>query len=217
MSLNIHHFRGIDDWKMAIFEKLDKFSNGSNIIIPGGETPNFLYEEYFLRKNFRKFILSDERITSDKNRSNYLKISNTIKTFVFQLCDFPINGYKEININQISRMLLELQHPNIALLGIGSDGHYASIFKSMEIIKTDKANNLKIISTDIEGIPEYRITLSENYIKKTKEIMFIAKGKNKYELIKKIESKSAEVADLPISDLISSYNGNLNIMYCIND
>ena len=111
----------------------------------------------------------------------------------------------------------KIKHPDIALLGLGDDGHYASIFPSTEVIENDESNNLKIISTKIGDSFEYRITLSEKYIKRTNEILFIAKGKNKYDLINKIENKSEEVINLPIGKLINSYNGKLNIMYCVND
>ena len=60
----------------------------------------------------------------------------------------------------------KIKHPDIALLGLGDDGHYASIFPSTEVIENDESNNLKIISAKIGDSFEYRITLSEKYIKK---------------------------------------------------
>ncbi len=76
---------------------------------------------------------------------------------------------------------------------------------------------MKIISAKIGDSFEYRITLSEKYIKRTIGILFIAKGRNKYDLINTIDNKSEEVINLPIGKLINSYNGKLNIMYCVND
>lgn len=217
MNQNIHKFDTLETWQHAICKHLSRFSSDANLIVPGGSTPIFLFKKFFNEKRFNQLILSDERITSDKERSNFLTISSLTNSNIFKLCDFPISNHKNISLNKISDALNKIKHPDIALLGLGDDGHYASIFPSTEVIENDKSNNLKIISTKIGDNFEYRITLSEKYIKRTNEILFIAKGKNKYDLINKIENKSEEVINLPIGKLINSYNGKLNIMYCVND
>ena len=217
MNQNIHKFDTVANWQNAICNHLSCFSPDANLIVPGGSTPIFLFKKFFNEKTFNQLILSDERITNDKERSNFLTISSLTNSNIFKLCDFPISSHKNISLHKISDALNKIKHPDIALLGLGDDGHYASIFPSTEVIENDESNNLKIISAKIGDSFEYRITLSEKYIKRTNEILFIAKGKNKYDLINKIENKSKEVINLPIGKLINSYNGKLNIMYCVND
>ena len=70
-------------------------------------------------------------------RSNFLTISLT-NSNIFKLCDFPISNYKNISLNKISDALNKIKHPDIALLGLGDDGHYASIFqpKLLKMMKT---------------------------------------------------------------------------------
>ena len=216
MSLNIQKFKHIEEWKQAIFKILDRLPDSSNIIVPGGKTPLFLYEQYFNNRSFKSLVLSDERITTNSLESNFLSISSRTSAKILSLCKFPIDDYKTIDLNEISIKLSLLEHPKLAILGLGEDGHYASIFPDSSTLAEDNKERVKI-TTKGNSTDQFRVSLSENYIQMTNEIIFLIKGKSKSEIVGLIEGNASEIMHLPIGKLIKSYNGRLSVYYCLND
>jgi len=216
MSLNIQKFKHVEEWKQAIFKILDRLPDSSNIIVPGGETPLFLYEQYFNNRCFGSLVLSDERITANSLESNFISISSLTSANIFSLCKFPIDDYKTIDLNEISTKLSLLDHPKLAILGLGEDGHYASIFPNSLTLAEDTKGRVKI-TTKGNLTDQFRVSLSENYIQMTNEIIFLIKGRSKSEIVGLIEGNASEIMHLPIGKLIKSYNGRLSVYYCPND
>ena len=62
---------------------------------------------------------------------------------------------------------------DLTFLGMGSDGHVASIFKKSK-------NKNKVIITSSKKHPFQRCTVSLNYLNKSKKIFTLIKGKKKY-------------------------------------
>ena len=209
MIVKIKKFKSESKWKDAIFAKLDSVDSKS-FVVPGGKTPLFLYKEYFSKKEFVTLIPSDDRVTENIVESNYKLIKSFSKSKVIELCDFPISNYFDIDPNKVSEIILSCPFPDIAVLGLGEDGHYASIFPCSNTIKQDKKNVIKIIHTDCSD-QKYRVTLTENFIQSIRELLFVVKGPKKFKIVKEIEENFSSIGDLPIGKLIKSYNGNLSI------
>tara|TARA_A100001035_G_scaffold271410_1_gene259526 strand:+ start:2949 stop:3596 length:648 start_codon:yes stop_codon:yes gene_type:complete len=215
MSFKIKKFNIESKWKEAIISKLNCVDSDS-IVVPGGKTPLFLYKEYFSKKLSNILIPSDDRLTEDITKSNYNFIKSYSKTRVIKLCEFPVSDYKDVNLNKISDSILSCQPPNIGLLGLGDDGHFASIFPNSITIKEDSNGVVRIIYSE-NSDQKYRVTLTENFIKSIQELLFIVKGQSKFKIINKIKENLSSIKHLPIGKLIQSYDGKLNIMYCVND
>jgi 6-phosphogluconolactonase len=215
MSFKIKRFYSETKWKEAIFKKLESNKDRS-IVVPGGKTPVFLYKEYF-SKNLRNILIpSDDRITNDIGESNYKLIRSYSKNKVIQLCEFPCSNYKDVNLEKISDSILSFQLPNIGLLGLGNDGHYASIFPSSNIIKEDSGGIVRIVYSPCSD-QKYRITLTESFIENIQELLFVVRGQSKSKIINNIEENLSSVDHLPIGKLIKSYNGKLNIYFYLYD
>ncbi len=173
-------------------------------LISGGRTPELLFKylnEKWLTKLDWKFVdvfWVDERCVSPKSKdSNY----GQAYRILFQYCDgitlYPIYNGGELIDEASSYQRLVCEYINIngafdfTLLGIGEDGHFASLFHSNDFI-----NRNHVFVNQIERHPYKRITMNITLIFNCKNINVIALGTNKGKAYK--ESKG--ILDiLPIS------------------
>lgn len=94
---------------------------------------------------------------------------------------------------------------DLVLLGIGEDGHIASIFPNqIELIESYKICNVSFQPQT----KQKRITLSGRIINNARKIVFMATGRNKSEVIAKILKNGEGVEKLP-AYYISPPNGNI--------
>jgi 6-phosphogluconolactonase len=72
------------------------------------------------------------------------------------------------------------------LLGIGNDGHTASLFPGYTLLDETK----RLVKEEfIKEKDQYRISLTLPFINKSKQILFLVSGKGKATFFKKITSK----------------------------
>jgi len=139
-----------------------------NIALAGGSTPLYLYElmSKYDFPNF-KFFLTDERyVPNDHKDSNYHNISKFLNIE-------PV--YKSGDIEKDCEEFSDIinKNPiNIALLGIGEDGHSASIFPDKRILKSCENT---LISVGPKNI--LRISLNYKALSNSKLIFFVSKSK----------------------------------------
>tara|TARA_B100001248_G_C27298786_1_gene416075 strand:- start:325 stop:915 length:591 start_codon:yes stop_codon:yes gene_type:complete len=179
--------------KKEIIHMLEKiFRNRNSIIISGGNTIKDLLKDYKHKIFCKKILLSDERLVKkNSNLRNDKFFKSLIKKKIIkhkQLINYNYQELDEKKINTFSNKVSKLKF-DYALLSLGSNGHFASIFK---------INNTKKNFYSIKNSPKYpkrRVTLSLNKISKCKKIFFLASRKNKknevlnfqkYKLIKKL-------------------------------
>ena len=188
-----------------------------SIVVPGGKTPILIYKNLFKKKiNFSNicFILSDERLVkSTNNNSNYGMLSNIIQNSLPEdkrpkilprmdlFNNFKVNKF----IDYTNNALMNCPKIEFAFLGIGKDGHTASLFPNDEISDMERYYYKVKYNEDYE-----RITLSMNFLCKIQKIFFIASGKSKQKAIKNILSQKRN--DLPASQLINYHSGSVNFI-----
>ncbi len=148
------------------------------IILSGGTSLKY-FNKNFKKYNPKKKInlyLADERITdlSKYQNSNTLKkIKN--KKFVF------VNIFKNPSITKLEKISSYLPKSSyVSVLGIGEDGHIASIFDSGGRMEFDK----NLILSKKKDEKYIRISLSFEYISKSKKIFLIISNKRKLQSIK---------------------------------
>ncbi|MFN3947559.1 MAG: 6-phosphogluconolactonase [Aquificaceae bacterium] len=146
-----------------------------HIALAGGKTPIDLYRE-LSKENIPwhrvKFYLTDERyapLTSPL--SNYRMVKESLGGRA-KVSFFKTEMPPEECAMDYSFQLPEKLH--IALLGVGSDGHTASLFPSTEC----KDVSPKVcISQDPEGL--LRLSLKEDYLKNSCVVIFFLRGEEK--------------------------------------
>lgn len=162
-----------------------------NIALAGGNTPLYLYS-IMSKYNFSKFnfFLTDERYVENTHKdSNYKNISKFLNINpIYKTGDIK-KDCEEFS-NTISKNPI-----NIAILGIGEDGHSASIFPNKPI--EYRTQNAIITKTD----PYMRISLSEHAISNICQIIFFV-SKSKELIINRFLTKQDTIAN----KLIKTYH-----------
>ena len=198
LTNNIKHFDSKDLLDDFLFNKLSDISQSGNfhsIILSGGSSPVSFYNKLgnsSLSLSNLQFVLSDDRrVPIDDPLSNEGMLKETIGV---------VEGFNLISLhsNEIEQRLNSIPVYELAILGMGLDGHFASIFPEMSNL--DKAlTSLGPIEMVDDGFPEVpRISMTLNEIDKAKEIILLISGQEKIDLLLNLTTYS----NLPIKYLI---------------
>jgi len=156
-------------------------SKGSfRIVLAGGDSPKPLYKLLLEKKiDFTNWIfyLGDERVLSKKNylrndywiTKNFISLINTPKDNIFFLK--PELGSKYLE--NYKKMLKGIDKFDLVLLGMGIDGHTASIFPNRQY------RDDIVIATHSPVYPFSRLSYSLNLLSNSQNIIKIVIGKSK--------------------------------------
>ena len=198
-------------------------TNGKNtFIVPGGKTPSMFYRCLAQQvRNWRdtKLMLSDERLVKeDVPESNFGMIKRNLLDLINREGSpklVPVvNGYSPEQSSQILESLNSLTRtllpPKAAFLGIGTDGHTASLFPGFE---EGFYNEETFILIKRPSEPFQRISISPKILSETPLIVFLVAGKEKKSVLRKIiyESEDNNV-QLPIQSVIKKAQGRITIL-----
>lgn len=194
-----------------------------NIALSGGSTPKTIFD--FLAENYKdkiewakiNFFWGDERcVPSDHPDSNYFMTYEHLfsKINVPQKNIFKIDGdnkpedeairYSEIIFKNVE-LINNIPSFDLILLGLGEDGHTASIFPDSINLISDK--RICAVSQH-PALCQKRITLTGTVINNSKKIIFLVTGKSKNEMVDKIINKKSDFEKLPAS-FINPTDGEL--------
>jgi 6-phosphogluconolactonase len=195
-----------------------------HIALSGGSTPKEVFKE--LAAHFKnridwskvQFYWGDERcVSSDDKESNYRMAYEHL---------FSKVGIPSGNIHRIKgennpeeeavryAALLETRLPDhnmqpqfdLVILGIGDDGHTASVFPNQIRLWNSKSH------CEVAEHPETgqkRVTLTGSIINNAKEVAFLVTGENKAQIIFEIIKKKGNYTSYPAS-LVAPHSGRLN-------
>lgn len=172
------------------------------IALSGGKTPELLYKilaQSPVKENipWKKIIITfgDERFvppTSDE--SNY-KMANEVLLKKVPIHLKNILRIKTENISPalaaaayektIKKYISEKNPFDLILLGIGEEGHTASIFPGSPLLK-EKKKLVKEVFVKEKNM--YRISFTLPCINRAKNVLFMVSGENKKDILKKIFS-----------------------------
>jgi len=193
-----------------------KQSTTFNIALSGGSTPKVLFkllaEQYAKKIDWKKLHLfwGDERcVLPTDSESNY----GVTKEKLLDHIDIPFVNIHRVLGNrnpqeEATRYEKEIQWClpeknglpvfDLIMLGMGSDGHTASIFPhEMELLTTD----------DICGVATHpdsgqkRVTLTGRVINNAKQIHFLVTGASKEEKVQEIFSKTGNYKAYPAAHI----------------
>ena len=207
LTNNIKYFDSKDLLDNFLFDKvadLAKSNNFHSIILSGGSSPVSLYKklgESSLAFSNLQFVLSDDRrVPIDNPLSNEGMLNKTLGVAEnFNLLS--------LHSNDIEQRLNSIHVYELAILGMGLDGHFASIFP--EMTNLDKAlTSLGATEMVDDGFPEVpRISMTLSEIDKAREIILLINGQEKLDLLLNLSKDS----NLPIKYLIERTKDKLLI------
>ncbi len=194
-----------------------------NIALSGGSTPKAVFDylaKYYNEKiewNKINFFWGDERcVPSDHPESNYLMAHNHLfsKIGIHSKNIFKVDGSidPEFEAENYSKSIIEnvpLQNNipsfDLVMLGLGEDGHTASIFPDSINLIND--NRICAVAKH-PVINQERITLTGTVINNSKRIVFLVTGESKSKIVDIILNKKEGFKKLPAS-LVNPIYGKL--------
>lgn len=202
-NLTIFNSKNIYLSNNLIFKNLKKkILLKNNIYISGGKSLNlFLNKINKEKKIIAPFFLTDERLSNFKKKKNIFNIEKRVKIKIIQ---FDYSSYK--NLNNLKKYCNKnLPNPNIAIIGIGEDGHVASIFDN----KNYKEN---FFLCKKKGENFYRISVSEKMLLKSNEINIFINKKSKNIFLRKLfDININSASSIPILRIYRKFKGKINI------
>ncbi|MCW7482133.1 6-phosphogluconolactonase [Leptospira kanakyensis] len=187
--------------------------NQFHFVIAGGETPIPVYKEIIkipiTWSNF-SFWFSDERcypkshpeLNSEKVGSIFI---NELPIDKNQIHLINSSAGPEKAAGEYSDKLKEISTFDLVFLGIGEDGHTASLFPNMEIGEFENSPDAIPIYNAPKS-PANRVSISFNKLKKSKKVVFLASGSSKEEIIKTIHLGTNPASklynELPNADIL---------------
>lgn len=184
------------------------------IALSGGKTPDLLfsvlgkkYNDENLWKNVRFFWVDERCVPPDDEESNFRKANDLFfgKTGIEKGKIFRIRGendpvpeaerYSEV-ISENTTHKRGLPSFSLILLGLGEDGHTASIFPGKEIL----FRSGRICDVAVHPVTgQKRITLTGPVLNNAENVFFLASGINKAIMVKKILKGGESETRLPAS------------------
>ena len=162
-------------------------SESINLIISGGNSPN-IFLKSLSNKPFLKrinFYLTDERFVKKKSRfSNYNNLKKILKFS-------KINSLINLQSKSLKRNFLKSLKKGrkiISVIGIGNDGHFASIFLKSKKIKELINIKEKPTITMVEKIGKPKVrraTVNLSTILLSKKILLLINSKKKMQILAK--------------------------------
>ena len=229
--MDIQIFKTKDDLNRAFTEKVKEviLSKGKKevvtIALSGGSTPKSLFDYWSqlpageINWNRFRFFWGDERcVPPTDDESNYKMTKEHLFDFIPVSNEniFRIEGesdpeseaerYGEL-LNEVLETTNGVPSFDILMLGMGDDGHTASIFPH-EIFSWYSPHNCVVAIHPVSG--QQRVTLSGKVINAAKNIFFLVTGDNKAEKVKEIIEQPDEAREKYPAALVQPESGNLH-------
>lgn len=175
-------------------------SDGFAVALSGGSTPKRLYELLADRNepfrdqiNWKKgfFFFTDERnVPPDHPDSNYrmayeAMFSHAPKTQVCRISgEKPAAQAAEEYEDVLAEVFgVEIPDMDVILLGLGEEGHTASIFPGSEVLhETERF----VAAPWVEKLNAYRITLTLPVLNEARSVVFLVTGASKAEIVREV-------------------------------
>ncbi len=113
-------------------------------------------------------------------------------------------------LTDVAKKLRKLSRPfDVAYLGMGPDGHIASLFPSVDSSEFDCATSC-VLASKAPNDPRQRISMTLSCLLETRSVFLHVTGVEK-RLILERASKNAPTAGCPVSLLLHQYPGDLMV------
>lgn len=176
------------DWKQQalswLYGAIDRqllLNNPLVIALSGGETPWPVFQQALSDNQAPwdklRLVPTDERwVDLSSDRSNEGRLRS-----LFQSTNVEVSGFRSVAESEAESLKFwssnDAALPRIALLGVGADGHFASIFTQEDYQRTGTVFSTKQAS-------ETRLSFSSSTLLEVPEVAFLTRGKNKEKVFK---------------------------------
>ncbi|MEW5822246.1 MAG: 6-phosphogluconolactonase [Cyanobacteriota bacterium] len=221
MNTNVLKFNSIFELNKTLAGFITYLANESikqkgffTLALSGGKTPISLYRLISLAEYSDKIdwcntyiFLSDERYLAANNKNSNYFMANEALISKISIPEENVFSYNTnlINILDVSldyeRRILEFFKLNnndtpsfdLILLGLGNDGHTASLFPANEALSVNNRLVAPVTQPGADITPE-RITFTYRLINNAQNVVFIVTGEHKYSIFKEIKENNKEAS-----------------------
>lgn len=198
----------VDDLILKINQIIEETGN-CVVALSGGSTPSAIFELLAKEETQREldwdkiyFIWVDERLVphTDEN-SNYgvarsilfSKITTANHVFPVPTKDITVRESADLYNKEVKTVLELCQKDSIdiILLGLGADGHTASLFPKSEVLEEDSV----LVAPVLDGKKWERVTLTVPAIIKSKNIWFVVVGDSKKAALARVWQQAEQYKD----------------------
>ena len=185
-----------------------------NVALSGGNTPKALYQllatpSYRSRINWKNVVLfwSDERNVSPENQESNYKMTmdagiSSLPILKENIHRMPAEGIQVEDAAKAYETLILEQVPgatfDMVMLGMGEDGHTASLFPKTHGLHTD---DRLVIANFIPKLNTWRMTLTYECINAARHISIYVIGKNKAAMLEEVLCGPEDPDELPIQKI----------------
>jgi len=214
----------IDQWTRLSYNAIEEKGYFS-VALSGGTTPVTLYKKLAERKNLpwsktHVFMVDERFVPYDNEENNYHIINTSLLChvvvpannihFISTTENTPEDSAKRYEDDLLSyskKTKSQLPALDMVFLGIGDDGHTASLFPGTPALTETK--HLAVAVTALNANVQERISLTYPVLNNAANVFFLATGDSKAKTLKKIiESRKSQ---LPAA-LVRPENGKVFYM-----
>ncbi|NQZ07435.1 MAG: 6-phosphogluconolactonase [Algicola sp.] len=221
-------FESLTDFCQQTLEKACVENGNASFMVSGGSTPAPLYQRLSRRvMSWQKIdvALVDERwVEPDDENSNQRFIKNTL--LQHNASDVRFTGLKtsqpsaEQGLSDATKDYESLPNPwDLTILGMGADGHTASIFPDAqgteEALREDHEQILAAIianPSEVTGDNLERMTLSHHGLMKSKRIVLLITGEEKLDVYRQALNEP-DHNKMPISAVLQQNQVPLHVFW----
>jgi len=196
--------------------------NNLNIVVPGGNTPKLFFNylsELKIDWHNVTLILSDERLVSVRDKkSNYGMIKKHLLDKL-SLENRPtiipnMEKYKRsecsLFLDEINDIMKNIAPIKMAFLGLGDDGHTASLFTGYQ---KESKNEQPFFTINRLNESFKRITLSMTFLSNISNIIFMVSGQSKENALFFLSKYKNEDVQIPAGSLVLKSKEVVNVFY----
>jgi len=175
-------------------------SENYSLGLSGGSTPKFFYElfaeKYKDYSNIYLWTVDERHVNIDDEKSNQRMINSIFSNSNLNIIEYsyeedPGHSAKSYTNNVFKKV----DKFNAAILGVGEDGHIASLFPDTTALNAEEKG---FVQNEVNILTKWRVTCTFELLKDIEQVYLLVTGENKREIIEKIGKEN----DLPVNELI---------------
>ena len=213
-DINIHYednHESASNYLVSRIKNLfDSSENDFSIGLSGGNTPKLTYS--MMTKNITDFsktflwTIDDRWIEEDNDLSNQKMINEYFERTDANILKFEFTSSSpESDAKKYEDKLKStIQVFDVAILGMGEDGHVASLFPGTKALDN---NDSLYVANEVNIKTKWRVTSTFHLLGKIEKIYVLATGESKKNILKRVNVDN----NLPIN-LLKNYSKNIEII-----
>ena len=203
-TLKICKEKNHEDASYKLYELINSRISSSrnyNIGLSGGSTPKEFYKilakNNCTQENITLWTVDDRHVSTESHLSNQLMINEIFSSTSFNILPYAFEENPHASAQKYAELVLSnITKFNAAILGVGEDGHIASLFPNTEAINNA---SLGFVANEVNIFSKWRITSTFKLLETVEDIFLLVTGDNKNSILQEIGKNDS----LPVNELIN--------------